>query len=140
MNEARVGPIDITIDVAVPPAAAWAAVTDPARIAEWFTDASALGPVGSPYRLDFGDGSVVGGTVLAVDPGRSFSHSWRWEGAEPAETTTVTWSVEPADGGARIRLVHAGWDAAGLDSGERDDHAGYWQGYLEDLGAVLADA
>jgi uncharacterized protein YndB with AHSA1/START domain len=140
MSGAPVEPIDLVIDVPVAPAAAWTAITDPARIAEWFTDATGLGPAGSPYRLDFGDGSVVEGTVLAVDPGRSFSHSWAWTGAEPVETTTVTWSVEPSARGSRIRLVHDGWDAAGLDRGTRDDHAAYWQGYLEDLGAVLDTA
>jgi uncharacterized protein YndB with AHSA1/START domain len=140
MSGAPVEPIDLVIEVPVTAAAAWAAITDPERIAGWFTDATVLGPVGSPYRLDFGDGSVVGGTVLAVDPGRSFSHSWAWAGAEPVETTTVTWSVEPSALGARIRLVHDGWDAAGLDGETRDDHAGYWRGYLEDLGAVLDTA
>jgi len=140
MTGAPIEPIDLAIEVPVPPTAAWLAVTDPARVAEWFTDATVLGPVGTPYRLDFGDGSVVGGTVLAVDPGRSFSHSWAWEGADAAEVTTVTWSVEPAVGGSRIHLVHDGWDAAGLDTGARDDHAGYWSGYLEDLADVLGEA
>jgi uncharacterized protein YndB with AHSA1/START domain len=122
-------------------AVAWAAVTDPARVAEWFTDASALGPVGSPYRLDFGDGSIVGGTVLRVSPGRSFAHSWHWEGVDEAETTTVTWSVEALPGGgSRICLVHEGWDETGQDFAARADHEGYWSGYLEDLRGVLEEA
>jgi uncharacterized protein YndB with AHSA1/START domain len=137
----RVTPIDLSVDVPVPPADAWRAVTDPARIAEWFTDASPLGPVGSPYRLDFGEGSIVGGVVLEVHDGRSFSHSWRWEGADDAETTTVTWSVAPLDGGgSRIRVVHGGWEEAGLDASARDDHEGYWTGYLEDLRGILGEA
>jgi uncharacterized protein YndB with AHSA1/START domain len=137
----RVQPIDLWVDIDVEPAVAWAAVTDPGRIAEWFTDASALGPVGSPYRLDFGEGSIVGGTVLRIDPGRSFAYSWHWSGADDAETTTVTWSVEALpDGGSRIRVVHTGWDEAGMDASARDDHEGYWSGYLEDLRAVLDEA
>ena len=137
----RVPPIDVSIDVPAAPADAWRAVTDPARIAEWFTDATALGPVGSPYRLDCGDGSVVGGVVLHVEDGRSFVHSWRWEGADESETTTVTWIVEPLEPhGSRIRLLHEGWDEAGLDEGSRDDHEGYWTGYLEDLRGVLEEA
>jgi uncharacterized protein YndB with AHSA1/START domain len=141
MTEAPgVQPIDLSIEVPAAPADAWRAVTDPARIAEWFTDATALGPVGSPYRLDFGDGSIVGGTVLSVVPGRSFSHSWHWEGSDESETTTVTWTVEPAPGGSRIRVVHEGWDAAGLDADARADHEGYWAGYLDDLRDVLGEA
>jgi uncharacterized protein YndB with AHSA1/START domain len=137
----RVAPIDFRIATTASPADAWIAITDPARVAEWFTDATALGAVGSPYRLDFGDGSIVGGVVLAVDPGRSFAHSWRWEGSDERETTTVTWSVEPrGDGGSSIRLVHDGWDEAGLDAEARDDHEGYWTSYLDDLLDVLGEA
>ena len=137
----RVAPIDFRIATVAEPADAWRAVTDPARVAEWFTDATTLGPVGSPYRLDFGDGSIVGGTVLSVDPGRSFAYSWHWEGTDEAETTTVTWSVEPrAGGGSQVHLVHDGWVEAGLDAEARDDHEGYWSGYLDDLLDVLGEA
>ncbi len=137
----HVAPIDFRIATTADPAAAWRAVTDPALVAEWFTDAAALGPVGSPYRLDFGDGSIAGGAVLRVEPGRSFAHSWHWEGTDEAETTTVAWTVEPGpDGGSLIRLVHDGWDEAGLDAEARDDHEGYWSGYLDDLLDVLGEA
>ncbi len=137
----RVPPIDLAIETPVDAATAWLAVTDPARIAEWFTDATALGPVGSAYRLDFGGGSVVGGSVLSVDPGRSFSYSWAWDGADPVEVTTVTWTVDAlAYGGSQVRVFHDGWGAAGLDAQARADHAGYWSGYLEDLAGVLGEA
>ena len=138
---ADVPPIDLAIDVPVPPAEAWRAITDPARIADWFTDASALGAVGSPYRLDFGEGSIVGGTVVAVDPGRSFSYTWHWDGTDDRETTQVTLTVEPGLAGAsRIHLVHDGWADADLDAGARDDHEGYWSGYLDDLLGILEEA
>ena len=53
----------------------------------------------------------------------------------------VTWSVEPlTDGGARVTLVHDGWAEAGVDDAARDDHEGYWSGYLDDLAAILGDA
>ncbi|MFL5778988.1 MAG: hypothetical protein ACJ761_08610 [Chloroflexota bacterium] len=32
-----------------------------------------------------------------------------------------------------------GWDEAGADRRVRDDHAGYWEGYLEDLVAILEE-
>jgi uncharacterized protein YndB with AHSA1/START domain len=137
-DSAPVAPIALAVAAPVDPATAWVAISDPARIAEWFTEASPLGPVGSPYTLDFGDGSVVTGRVLEVEPGVRFTHTWRWEGADEAETTRVTWSVAAAPGGSQISLVHDGWDEAGLDADTRDDHAGYWAGYLEDLRDVLA--
>jgi uncharacterized protein YndB with AHSA1/START domain len=134
-------PIVLTIDTPATPTAAWAALTEPERIARWFTDAQPLGGVGDPYRLDFGDGSVVEGVVLLVEPGRRFSHTWAWADVEPRQETLVTWSVEPTDeGGSRVTLVHDGWAEAGVDDAARDDHEAYWSGYLDDLAAILGGA
>jgi uncharacterized protein YndB with AHSA1/START domain len=138
MIDAPVPPIDLSVDTPLAPAAAWTLITDPSRIAEWFTDAPALGSVGSQYRLDFGDGSIVGGPVLALDPGRSFAYAWHWDGSPDEETTTVTWTVASRpDGGSTVRLRHDGWNEAGLDRATRDDHEGYWTGYLDDLRALV---
>ena len=131
-------PIDLTVETDVPPERAWAALTDPDLVASWLTEATPLRRIGDPYRLDFGDGSVVEGVVTELDPGRRFSYTWAWTDAEAHEETMVEWSVEPGDdGGTSIRLVHGGWAEAGLDESVRDDHEGYWAGYLEDLAAVL---
>ena len=136
----RIPPIELVVETAADPETVWRTLTEPALVTLWFTDASALGGVGSRYRLDFGDGSVVAGEVLALEPDRSFAYAWAWESAEPGEVTRVTWTVEPTAGGSRILLVHDGWDEAGLDAGARDDHEGYWTGYLDDLRDVLAEA
>jgi len=135
----RLPPIVLSIHTPASPDEAWAALTEPERIADWFTDASALGGVGDTYRLDFGDGSVVEGVVRHVEPGRSFAHTWIWADVEPLQETLVSWSVEPDDGGARITLTHAGWAEAGLDEAARDDHEAYWSGYLDDLLDVLGE-
>jgi uncharacterized protein YndB with AHSA1/START domain len=132
--------IELAIETAAPPALAWATLTEPARVALWLTEASPVGPVGSPYQLDFGDRSIVTGEVLELEPGRRFAHSWAWDDGEPGETTVVAWTVEPLDGGgSRVRLVHGGWDTAGANATARDDHAGYWAGYLHDLRDVLGE-
>jgi uncharacterized protein YndB with AHSA1/START domain len=131
-------PIVLEIESAAPPAEAWAALTDPERVAEWFTEASPVGAVRTAYRLDFGDGSVVDGVVTELEPGRRFAHTWAWADAEPGQQTVVSWSVDPLEtGGSRITLVHDGWAEAGLDASARDEHEGYWSGYLDDLAAVL---
>ncbi len=141
MPDALIPPIDLSVDTPLAPAEAWAAITDPARIAEWFTDAPALGPVGSQYRLDFGDDSIVGGRVLALEPGRSFAYTWHWDGTPDEESTTVTWTVGAgAGGGSTIHLRHDGWDEAGENRAARDDHEGYWTGYLDDLRALFSGA
>ena len=132
-------PIDFTVETDVAPERAFASLTDPRLIAEWFTDASPARRIGDAYRLDFGDGSIVEGVITELEPDRRFSYTWRWADAEPHEETHVAWSVERRDGGgASIRLIHDGWAEAGLDTTVRDDHEGYWVGYLEDLAAVLA--
>jgi uncharacterized protein YndB with AHSA1/START domain len=134
-------PIDLAFDTDAPPDRAWALLTDPRLVAEWLTDVSTVGRVGDPYRLDFGDGSVVTGVLTELEPGRRLAYTWTWADAEPHEETLVAWSVERRDGGGTsIRLVHDGWGEAGLDESVRDDHEGYWSGYLEDLAAVLAGA
>lgn len=140
MTPPAIPPIELAIETSADPALAWAAITRPDRIALWFTEASPLGPVGSAYRLDFGEGDVVLGEVLELEPGRRFSHTWAWAESDGGEPTIVTWTVEPlAAGGSRIRLVHAGWaEAEGALA--RDDHEAYWAGYLDDLRDVLEEA
>jgi uncharacterized protein YndB with AHSA1/START domain len=137
-STARPDPIQLAIETPADPETAWLAITDPDRIAEWLTDASPLGVPGDPYRLDFGDGAVAG-VVLRVEPGRSFAHTWSWEGAEPDQATIVEWTVEalPA-AGSRVRLDHGGWPETTADDSSRDEHLRYWESYLEDLAALLA--
>ncbi|HKG19923.1 MAG TPA: SRPBCC domain-containing protein [Candidatus Limnocylindrales bacterium] len=131
-------PIQLSIETPADPEVAWEALTEPDRVAEWFTDASPVGRAGEEYRLDFGD-SVVEGSIVEVELGRRFSHTWRWDGAEEDDETLVTWTVEPLPkGGSRISLEHSGWPATTSDDTSREDHQGYWQAYLEDLAALLA--
>jgi uncharacterized protein YndB with AHSA1/START domain len=132
-------PIRLVVETPAEPDDAWSALTDPDRVAEWFTDATPVGRPGDEYRLDFGD-SVVEGEIVAVEPGRRFSHTWLWDGAEPEERTVVTWTVEARrGGGAIVSLEHAGWTEAGLDASIREEHRGYWTAYLEELEALLND-
>jgi uncharacterized protein YndB with AHSA1/START domain len=134
----RPAPIVLSIETPADAETAWAAITDPDRVAEWFTDVSPIGGPGDPYRIDFGD-SAVEGVVVDVQDGCRFAHTWRWEGADADEQTLVSWTVEAlASGGSRISLEHSGWPATTRDDSTRDDHAGYWQAYLEDLEALLA--
>ena len=134
-------PIVLTVETNASPEMVWAALTDPDRVAQWLTDATPLGEAGASYRLDFGDSSVVDGVVVAVEPGRRFVHTWRWADADPDEETQVAWEVEPLpDGGTRLTLRHEGWSEVRGGAAVRDDHEGYWSGYLDDLVALLAEA
>jgi uncharacterized protein YndB with AHSA1/START domain len=141
MDVVPVAPIRLVIRTPAPAEVAWAFVTDPERVEQWFTTASPVGAVGDQYVLDFGEGSVVQGPVVELDPGHRFAHRWAWLDAEPRQETLVTWIVRPLEeGGSEIELLHEGWGEAGADDAIRDDHEAYWSGYLDDLRDLLEDA
>jgi uncharacterized protein YndB with AHSA1/START domain len=140
MTEPGVEPIVIEVDAPVDTATAWQAITDPEQVAEWFADVTPIDGIGSPYRVDFGDGSAAAGRIRGLDRGRSFAYTWAWEG-EDGPVTLVTWAVEPArDGGSRIVLTHDGWAEAEVDADTRDDHADAWEGYMAELEAILGSS
>ncbi len=141
MDAQPVAPIRLVVRTPASPDVAWSYLTDPARVEEWFTSATAIGTVGEVYVLDFGDGSLVQGEIVELEPGRRFAHRWAWLDADSYEETLVTWIVRPAaGGGSEIELLHEGWDEAGADEAIRDDHEAYWSGYLDDLRDLLEDA
>jgi len=114
--------------------AAWAALTEPGQVARWFAETTPIeGGAGSAYSIDFGNGGVIDGVIRELVPARRLSYTWQWRGQEE-QPTIVTWELEPLAGrGCRITLTHEGWQEAGADEALRDDHAGYWEGYLADL-------
>jgi uncharacterized protein YndB with AHSA1/START domain len=130
-------PIHLQRRVRVPRATAWQAITDPGIVARWFAKVSPPGAVGETYRIVFEDGTEVAGTILAMEPGRRFAYSWRWSHEDESRTTRVTWAVEPTSFGSRIVLEHDGWADAGLTEEDREDHAGYWDAYLDNLRELL---
>jgi uncharacterized protein YndB with AHSA1/START domain len=133
-------PDPIVLEVALPadPATAWRAITDPDEVVEWFAAVTPVDGIGSPYRIDFGDGSAIDGRVRALERGRRLSYTWRWAGEDSGPETLVTWEVGPGDdGGSVVRLTHDGWAAAGADETTRDDHADYWAGYLDELAGLF---
>lgn len=141
MDSTPVTPIRLVIRTSASADRAWEYLTDPERVEEWLTSASPIAAIGETHRLDFGEGSIVEGPIVALEPGRRFAHGWAWIDAEPRQETLVTWTVTALDaGGSEIELVHDGWAEAGADSAQRDDHEGYWSGYLDDLRDLLEEA
>lgn len=138
MVERPVEAIVLELETVADPITTWRAITEPQAVARWFADVTPIDGIGSPYRIDFGDGSAVAGRVRAFEPGRRLAYSWAWEGEDEGPVTLVTWEVEPLAGqGSRVRLTHDGWSEAGADAAVRDDHSEYWEGYFGALHWVL---
>jgi uncharacterized protein YndB with AHSA1/START domain len=116
----------------------WQAITDPREVSEWF---------GVEAKIDLkpGGGIVFGwsegrflGRVEEVAPPRRFAY--RWCLAKDIEvdlgpTTLVTFTLEPTNGGTRLRLVESGF--ASLPEDIRDKHLiENTEGWAEELGEL----
>jgi uncharacterized protein YndB with AHSA1/START domain len=79
---------------------------------------------GEPYALE--------GEFLTVDPPTKLVHTWHRVGA-PGTPTTVTYLLEPLDGGTRLTLQHAGF----VPPGACDSVSAGWESSFERLAQYL---
>jgi len=104
----------------------FALLTEPDRLRRWQTVSARIDlRAGGDYRWTVVPGHTAAGTVVEVEPGRRLVLSWGWEDAAdlPPGASTVTITLEPADGGTLVRLVHEGLtDAQAAGHGEGWDH------------------
>lgn len=110
---------------------AFALITQPERLRRWQTVSARVDlRAGGEYRWTVVPGNVASGTFREVEPGRRIVFGWGWEGSETLapDTSTVTITLEPADGGTLVRLVHEG-----LDGEQAASHLEGWSHYLERL-------
>jgi uncharacterized protein YndB with AHSA1/START domain len=82
--------------------------------------------------------------VLEAAPNRRFAYSWK--GGHEANTgygspldTIVTFTLEPAEGGTRVRLVHSGFVLPKNDTAYRNMSGG-WTTVVPRIGAVTGEA
>lgn len=90
---------------------AFALITEPDRLRRWKTVSARVDlRAGGQYRWTVIPGHVAAGTFIEVEPGRRIVFGWGWEGAPdlPPDASTVTITVEPAEGGTLVSLVHDG--------------------------------
>lgn len=100
------------VKIAASPEAAWAAITEPDRVRNYYFDTAVrtTWEVGSTIDYVSDDGSVaMTGVVTSYDPPRSFGHTFiaTW-GPEPDDQGTLAWTIEPDGDGVIVTLVHAG--------------------------------
>jgi uncharacterized protein (TIGR03086 family) len=115
----------------------FALITEPDRLRRWQVITARVDlRAGGDYRWTIIPGHSVAGTVTEVEPGRHVVLTWGWEGSVdlPPGSSTVTITLEPADGGTLVHLVHGGLAGEHLDS-----HAMGWNHYLGRLVKAAAE-
>ncbi len=140
------GTILATVDIAAPPERVFRAITSKEvvewwgeegmyRTSEWTGDvrkggrwrASGVGADGKAFAVE--------GEYLEVDPPRVVTHTWRPDWA-PGPTTTVTYRLDPIDGGTRVTLRHTGFESREMCT----SHSQGWPRVLGWLSAHVATA
>jgi uncharacterized protein (TIGR03086 family) len=115
----------------VSPDEAFALITEPERLRRWQTVSAVVDlRAGGSYRWTVTPGHVASGSFREVEPGRRIVFGWGWDGSPdlPYDASTVTVTVEPAEGGCLVTLVHEG-----LDEEQAKGHAEGWEHYFERL-------
>jgi uncharacterized protein (TIGR03086 family) len=115
----------------------FALITEPGRLRRWQVMTARVDlRAGGDYRWTIIPGHSAAGTVTEVDPGRRVVFTWGWEGSAdlPPGASTVTITLEPADGGTLVHLMHDG-----LTGEQADSHAMGWNHYLGRLVKAAAD-
>ena len=122
------------VHIAATPEAAWAALTEPERVRQYYFDTAVrtTWEVGTVIDYVDADGTVaMTGVVTSFDPPRSFAHTFVATWSEtPDDQGTLTWSIEPEEGGVVVTLVHAGGSGEETADGSQELVEGLKQ-YLE---------
>ena len=104
-------------DLPAPPAKVWRALTEPDLVARWLLSGEIRPEPGHRFTLqgEPAQGGRIDCEVLATEPGRRLSYSWRGEDDERdaagrALDTIVTFELrETPAGGTHLRLIHGGF-------------------------------
>jgi uncharacterized protein (TIGR03086 family) len=106
-------------------------LTDPERLRRWQAVTARVDlRAGGEYRFTMIPGHTAAGTFTEIEPGKRLVYTFGWEGDAdlPPGASTVTVTLEPAEGGTRVILVHEG-----LTDEQAAGHAEGWQHYFERL-------
>lgn len=115
---------------------AFALITDPERLRRWQTVTATVDlRAGGSYRWTVTPGHIAEGTYREVEPGRRVVFGWGWDGDPdlPKDASTVTITVEPAEGGTLVTLVHEG-----LTEAQAAMHAEGWNHFFARLERLAA--
>lgn len=117
-----------------PPAAVWPALTDPVLLARWWATGDVRPEVGHTFTLDMGAWGAQTCTVLDVEEARLLRYTF----GEGVLDSTLTWRLQPEDGGTRLTLSHTGLDPDSPTGRQAIEGMGSgWPAVLERLQPVL---
>jgi uncharacterized protein (TIGR03086 family) len=120
-----------TAHLPVSPDEAFALITEPDRLRRWQTVSAYVDlRAGGEYRWTVTPGHVASGTYREIEPGKRVVFGWGWLGDPELrpDASTVTVTIEPAEGGVFVTLVHEG-----LTDQQAALHAAGWNHYIERL-------
>jgi len=114
----------------------FALITQPDRLRRWQAITARVDlRAGGAYRWTIIPGHTACGTFTEVEPGKRVVFTWGWEDSAdlPPGASTVMVTLEPAEGGTLVRLVHDG-----LTGEQAASHAEGWSHYLDRLVTVAS--
>lgn len=116
------------------PAKVWQALTEPELMARWWAPGDVRAEVGHRFEMDMGQWGKQPCQVIAVEPLARLSFRF----ALSSLNTTITWELAAEGDGARLTLIHEGFDIAS-PLGERayEGMRSGWPGVLERLASNL---
>jgi uncharacterized protein YndB with AHSA1/START domain len=118
-----------------PMEAVWAALTTPELLARWWAPGNIAPVVGHRFAMDMDAWGQQQCEVLAVDPGTSLSFLF----SEGQLDTTITWRLEPVDGGTILHFEHAGFQLnTPMGRHAIEGMGNGWPGLLSRLDGILA--
>ena len=120
--------------VPLDPEATFALLTEPERLRRWQAVTARVElRAGGQYRWTINPGHTASGTITEVEAGKRIVFTWGWEDYDDLApgASTVTITLEPAEGGTNVRLVHSG-----LTPEQAAGHLEGWNHYGERLVAA----
>lgn len=90
-----------------PPERVWRALVDPNALAQWLMPTDFKPELGFRFRFSQpvrGMRTEVQGEVVELQEGKRLRYTW--DDGEAGSPSVVTWSLDPTEGGTRLRLEH----------------------------------
>jgi uncharacterized protein YndB with AHSA1/START domain len=134
------GVVEVSVDVRARPATVFGYFTSAQKLRAWLGDGAEIDPVeGGSVTIRYPTGEIARGVVERIEPERSFTFTWGYEGGAHGlapGSTRVTILLEPTHQGTRVILRHEGLPTEETRTGHRQG----WSHYVSVLATQAAHA